>query len=727
MSHNAMTRRSFLAGSAGAIALGGLAGFMGYGAWEKAQADEAADGGGGEKRCTLCDGCGNQCGMNVWVGSDGRVMRAMGMPGHPCTGGKLCGRGQGLLAMAYSADRITAPLKKNDKGTFEEITWDQAFSEIAEAFGNSPEKLAAIQSRGTSSFFVKRFLTAMGSPNYYTDAAFNDCDITAAIEGVSGAYPSPDVEHAKYAVMLDKSSYDGFRPAEAGAFVEMRENGGTMVLVDPRLTGFSSLADDWLPVRPGTELAFLLGVAGQLVRTGRYDKEWVAAHANGFEDFAKSVEGYSLEWASEKTGLSKEQIGTVASNLADNAPAAFVDLPWAGTFGCGYKNSVDTVRMVLLINAMLGNTNQPGGMTYGKTPYVADSMLDPSVVKPLDALQSYPVGAEDALLSWGSSAVGAIRGMKSGDIDKAIVIESNPVIDFTGGKRTADALSGLDCLVVCDYVMTDTAQLADYVLPLTSYLERTDTIGTVAARTSVAAVRTPVIDKLHPDTKSIDELFSGLAEACGKGEYFDFSIDDYNGVVAGLMGVSYDGLKQQAVSAIAGSQVADGDVPYYRTKSGKVDFSSPTFEAAGLSAVPAWVEPGSASSANGPRLLIGEQLIHTHSATVDDARLMNVSKDYDLDRAWINDDYAASIGVSDGDEVEISSSEGSVKVRAKVTNCIHPEAVWLPAHYGCTSADEKEANGFGAAAKSIIPLASEPGTGAAMVQEAIVTVKKVGA
>ena len=80
MSHNAMTRRSFLAGSAGAIALGGLAGFMGYGAWEKAQADEAADGGGGEKRCTLCDGCGNQCGMNVWVGSDGRVMRAMGMP-----------------------------------------------------------------------------------------------------------------------------------------------------------------------------------------------------------------------------------------------------------------------------------------------------------------------------------------------------------------------------------------------------------------------------------------------------------------------------------------------------------------------------------------------------------------------------------------------------------------------------------------------------------------------
>ena len=83
--------------------------------------------------------------------------------------------------------------------------------------------------------------------------------------------------------------------------------------------------------------------------------------------------------------------------------------------------------------------------------------------------------------------------------------------------------------------------------------------------------------------------------------------------------------------------------------------------------------------------------------------------------------------MSDGDEVEISSSEGSVKVRAKVTNCIHPEAVWLPAHYGCTSADEKEANGFGAAAKSIIPLASEPGTGAAMVQEAIVTVKKVGA
>lgn len=719
-----LTRRGFLAGSAGAVALAGVSGYLSFGAWEKAEADEAN--GGGEERHTLCDGCSNQCGMNVWV-SNGRPLRAMGMTGHPNTRGKLCGRGQGLLALPYSEDRLTDPLKKDSNGRFSTISWDQAFEDISADLGDDPSKIAAIQARGTDSWFVRRFMTALGSPNYYSDAAFNDCDITAAVETISGAYPSPDTEHAKYILTLDKSYYDGFRPAEAAGYVKARENGAKVVALDPRLTSFSSCIDEWLPCRPGTELAFLLAVANQLIQTGHISNDFVNNHANGFASFRQEMQKYSLSWASDQTGIPEDKIAQVASELAANAPASLIDMSWAGAFGCGYRNSVDTVRMLLILNALLGNTNQPGGMIYGTAPYVADSMLDSSVIRPVAQLKSYPVGAEDAMLSYGSSAVGAINGMLSGDIKSAILFETNPVQDFTDADKVREALGDLDCLVVCDMMMTDTAQLADYVLPLTSYLERTDTINTVYAHTSVAAVRHPIVDKIHENTRTIPEIVSGLADTMGAGEYFDFDIDDYNRQVAGLMNVSYDGLLAQAVARIPNATVQQGATPYYRTQSRMLDLSSSAFQAAGLSAVPTWTEPENESSVGNLHLLVGEQNIHTHTFTSNDARLMDVSKAYGLDRLWINEDYANSINVAEGDTVEVSSDEGSFRAQAHVTKCIHPEAVWMASHYGSQSQDEHAAYDFGAPVKSIVPLASEPGTGAAMVQEAVVTVKKVGA
>lgn len=722
-----ITRRSFLAGSAGAVGAAALSGFVGFHSWQHAYAVNYEKDDGVQQLHTLCDGCGNQCGMNVWI-KDNYPLRVMGMKSHPNSLGKMCGRGQGLVTLPFSEDRLTEPLKKDDSGKFSQISWDQAFEEIAQKFNDDPTKVAAIQARGTDSWFVKRFMTAIGSPNYYSDAAFNDCDITAAVETISGAYPSPDTGNAKYILMVDKSYYDGFRPSEAIEYAQLKEKGDAKVVdLDPRLTSFSSMIDEWLPCRPGTELAFLLAVANQLLQRGTYAKDFISQYGNGFSDFKNEMSKYSLSWASDKTGIPADKIGEVAASLWTNAPASLVDMSWAGAFGCGYANSVDTVRMLLLLNVMLGNTNQTGGMTYGKAPYVADAMLDSSVIKPLDALKSYPVGAMDAMLSWGSSAVGAINGMISGDITSAILFETNPVQDFTDADKVKQALGNLDCLVVCDMMMTDTAQMADYVLPLTSYLERTDTINTVYAKTSVATMRHPVIDKIHPDTKTIDEIVSGLAEQCGKGDYFNFSIDDYNGQVAKLMGVSYDGLKEQAVAEIPKATVTAGSAPYYRTKSKKIDFSSSAFTAAGRSAVPTWTDPESEASEDHPRLLVGEQNIHTHTYTSNSARLMDVSKTYNLQRLWINSDFAQSLGVSENDTVEVSSDAGSFKTKVHVTNCIHPEAVWMASHYGCTSKDEKTAYNFGSAVKSIVPLASETGTGAAMVQEAVVSVKKVGA
>ncbi len=723
MSEKTVTRRGFVAGAAGAAALAGCAGYASFGAWDEAFAKppKAAE---TKQVHTLCDGCGNKCGMVAWV-RDGKVWRVSGEKGHPCSGGHLCGRGEGLISAAYSEDRLTKPLKKNGS-KFEEISWDDAFAQIGSALEAAGSKAAVLQARGNCTPFTKRLVQSLGSAHYYDDSAVHDADITAAIECVAGAYAAPDVKNTKFALMLDKSTYDGMRPAEVADFVEKSEDSDSkVVLVDPRLTAFGRVADEWIPIVPGTELALLVGIASELINRETYDKEFVKAHASGFEEFAKVIRTYDIAWASEKTGIPDSTITGLAAQLAKNAPASFVDMPWAGTFGAGYKNSFDTCRMVYLINAMLGNFNRKGGWIIGDAPYVSADALASAGIKKLATVSGKAAGSTASFAP--ASCVAAIDAMKSGEISAAVVVESNPVLDYPGGDKVTAALKSLDCLVVCDQFMTETAEIADYVLPLDSYLECAGTPVTVGAETSVVAARHAAIDRINAGTKSIDEVVRGLAEACGKGSDFNFTLEDYNKAWFKAAGLAEDILDQQAFSAIAGSTVSEGNVPYLRTKSGKIEFSSDAAKEAGLSAVPEWTDTQEPASAEMPHLLIGEQNIQSATYTLAAAKLTEISKKYDLDAAWINADVAKKKGIADGDDVKLTTAEGSVTVPAKVTGRICPSAVWIPAHYGATAEKISEAKGFGAAAKKLVPLASEPGTGAAMMGEAVVSIEKAGA
>ena len=723
MSEKTVTRRGFVAGAAGAAALAGCAGYASLGAWDEAFAKPPKSAETNQVH-TLCDGCGNKCGMVAWV-RDGKVWRVSGETGHPCSGGRLCGRGQGLISVASSEDRLTKPLKKN--GTkFEEISWDDAFAQIGSALKSAGSKAAVLQARGNCTPFTKRLAQSLGSAHYYDDSAVHDADISAAIECVAGAYAAPDVKNAEYALMLDKSTYDGTRPAEMAEFAAKRDDDDSkVVLVDPRMSSFGRVVDEWVPIIPGTELAFLIGIASELVRNGHYDEKFLAANAAGFAEFAKEMREYDLAWASEKTGIADSVIGGIAAQLWEHAPASFVDMPWAGTFGAGYKNSFDTCRMAYLINAMLGNFNRKGGWICGTTPYVSDDALAKAGIKKLASVSGKPAGGAASFAS--ASCVAAIDAMKSGDISAAIVFESNPVLDYPGGSKVSDALGKLDCLVVCDQFMTETAQIADYVLPLDSYLECDGTPVTVGAETSVVAARHAAIERINENTRSIDEVVCGLAEAAGHGDDFDFSLADYNKAWLTAAGLKEGILDDQAFSAIAGSAVSEGVMPYLRTASGKIEFSSDAAKAAGASAVPTWTDTQEPASEEIPHLLVGEQIVHSGTFTTEAAKLMEISKKYNLDAAWINADVAKKKGIAEGDKVKLSTAEGSVTVRAHVTGLISPAAVWVPAHYGATSDKLAEAKGFGAAVKQLVPTATDSVTGAAMMGEAVVSIEKAGA
>ena len=471
MSEHAITRRSFLAGSAGAVALTAAAGYVSFDAWEQAHADDGAQGGETKTVHSLCNACSSKCGFTAYV-VDGRLTKLIGDEDHPYAQGKLCARGYGYSQIAYSKDRLTDPLKKNDKGAFEAISWDQAYSEIAEKVkaiiaDKGPQALAMVQDpRPSGKYYTKRFMNALGSANVYTHgAACNLSKESGFTQAIGAASYASDMENSKMTMFIGRSYADAIRPSSVAELQRAHENGAHIVLVDPRCNNSIAFADEWVPINPGTDLAFLLAMSNVLVTRGLYDKQYVADNAVGFEDWAASLADCTPEWAEKITGIPATTIARLAVEFAEAAPAASIEPSWRGAFGCSYANSGETARAVCLFNTLLGCWNQEGGAIF--TPSVSAGDVDkekfPSVPKPENKIagtEEYPL----ALTSMGTNLFAAEQA-KNGDIKGMFFYNSNMAAGYSNTAYLADALSQLDLIVVVDVQMSETALLADYVLP----------------------------------------------------------------------------------------------------------------------------------------------------------------------------------------------------------------------------------------------------------------------
>ena len=733
MSEHAITRRSFLAGSAGVAAAIAGSEFLSFGSWQQAQAEEAV--GSTTTAHSLCNACSTKCGFTAYV-VDGKLDKIIGDASHPYCEGTLCARGYGYADIAYSADRLTDPLKKNEFGQFQAISWDQAYAEIGEKVQSiikesGPEALAIVQDpRPSGKYYSQRFMNALGSPNVYTHGVACNMSKNSGFAQVIGAsdYTS-DVENSKMTMFIGRSYADAIRPSALHALEKAHEAGARIVLVDPRLNNSIAFADEWVPINPGTDLAFILGMAHVLVEQGLYDKDYVAANSVGFDEWASYLRSCTPEWAQEITGIDANTIERLATSLAEAAPAASIEPSWRGAFGCSYDNSGETARAVCAFNTLLGCWNQKGGALF--LPSVSAGKLDagkfPSVPKPEGAI----VGAKEYPLSQSSmgvstfaanlAATGMVRGM--------FFYNSNMVAGYSNPKHLQECVEALDLSVAIDVQMSETCLACQYVLPDTSYLERLELPEFVSAKTPVVTLRDKVIEKVHPNTRPVDQIFSELAEACGVGEYFGFSVEDLADAQLASVGLSLAALRQKGTSAFPEKTFEYGKTPEWKTPTGKIQFASDACEEAGLPRVPQWREPAVSVPDDGAsfRLIGGKQAIHSHTQTANIEALMDITKQYGLDRVWMNAGRAAELGIADGDTVLVSNDLFSGQIKVKVTERINPEALYLPSHYGCSSPQQKTAYNVGLRQMDFVPYRLEEGYGGACTQETFVTVRKVGA
>jgi anaerobic selenocysteine-containing dehydrogenase len=245
-----------------------------------------------EMRTTTCYMCACRCGIRVHL-RDGQVRYIDGNPEHPLNQGVICAKGASGIMKQYSPARLTRPLKRREgaargAGEFEPISWDEAFDLLAKRLSGiratDPKRFALFTGRDQMQALTGLFARQFGTPNYAAHGGFCSVNMAAGmiytIGGSFWEFGGPDLDRARLFVMLGTAEDHHSNPLKI-AISKFKRRGGRFVSINPVRTGYSAIADEWVPIRPGTDGAFLLAVLHEMVAQGLYDRDFVARYTNG--------------------------------------------------------------------------------------------------------------------------------------------------------------------------------------------------------------------------------------------------------------------------------------------------------------------------------------------------------------------------------------------------------------------------------------------------------------
>ena len=558
-------RRKFLKVAGGAAAAGAagatLTGCATFGSTEHTLGTDPAGAAAwgreaGEWIPSCCNMCGGQSGIFAHV-VDGVVTKIEPNDWNPCNysnissdffdgytpqygckeGGAICPKGNASIAQLYDPDRLTNPLKRTnpDKSTdadprWKEISWDQALDEIA-------EKMRALRDAGAAhkllwmsedhSFVNVQddFCKLYGTPNYSNHS--NVCDVArkASAKTVMGDdRPLADFIESRFVLLF------GWNPTSAIKWVYLPriitraiERGARLAVVDPYLSDTAVKAQEWVTIRPGTDGALAVALANVIIRDQLYDRDFVQSWTVGFDDYAAYVKDKTPAWAEKITSVPASTIERLAHDLATTKPA-LVDA-WSGPGQ--QSNAVQGGRAIMALNSLIGSWDVPGGMMIPDrsgnkhVDVEAGAEAKKTLAQPrFDQLDKYPLGHKSGVYTQMFSNLA--DGTGPYEAEMMMCVFQNPMMSVPGSGNVAKALGKLKTLVVVDTMMSETARLADYVLPGTVYLERYD-LTTHWLTWSAVGLRQPVIKPRFgqpAEYEVVAALGRRLDVRDGKGEKF---------------------------------------------------------------------------------------------------------------------------------------------------------------------------------------------------------------
>jgi formate dehydrogenase len=407
-------------------------------------------------------------------GQDGReIVRIRGDKAHPASQGYLCQKASGLNHYQNGVDRLTAPLRRRPDGSFEEIDWDTAISEVA-------EKLTTVRDQhgGNKIFYYGGGGQGNHLPGAYAGAtrkvlgnAFRSNALAQEKTGefwvnaqMFGSHVRGDFEHCDVAVFIGKNPWHSHGVPRARAWLRdfSKHPDKTMIVIDPVVSETAKLADIHLQVKPGTDAWLLAALVGMIVQGEKYQAKWLAEHSRGLDDVLKAFAHIPVEEYLAHAGIAPELATRAVDSIAGaDGCAVFEDL---GTQMNRHSTLVSYLEK--LVWALCGHFGKPGGqVNFAYLTSIGGSGLatrkSPVVGAPIiSGLVPCNVIADEILTD-------------HPDRYRAMIVEAaNPVHSLADSKRLAEALDTLECVVVIDIAMTETARHADYVLPVSTQYEK---------------------------------------------------------------------------------------------------------------------------------------------------------------------------------------------------------------------------------------------------------------
>lgn len=698
---------------------------------------------------SLCEMCSTRCPISARLVDDKNVSISGNTNATPF-GGKVCARGGSGHSLLYDHDRLVKPIKRvgeRGEGKWKEISWEEAYSEIATKLLEIKEKhgpeAVVFSSKGGSQHQELFYMAhAFGSPNTFTHISTCPGGPYVAASAMFGGVPKLDFGNAKYIVNFGHSMYEGIEMADAQAMMKAQVDKGTKVVAfDPRFSIQADKADEWFAIKPGTDIAVALAMCHVMIKDDLVDIDFVNKYVKGYDEFVTETKKYTPAWAEQISGVNAEDIVRITHELSYHAPHALVDYGHRSTYT---PEEFDFRRALFAINILMGNIERKGGLYFPSKAKKYNALAGEQVAPVLGTanvqlpkINTKRIDQVDEQYSLILRYGGVYQSILDAALDSNpypvkgwVLTRSNPLQTVTDRSKVEKVLKGMDFVVACDVYITETASMADIVLPESTYLERDETIYDYSKKFPTYSIRQPVV-KTIGDTKPCWQMWRELGIKMGLGEYYkwndmaEFQLAQLNGDKKELAKLKKEGWleyggvplllrEKKMVKAFtqkfSNSRTPDTDGTYasgmkFGTLSGKIELSSPFVEK---------IAPGRGSiryrdvelkKEDELYFIQGKVAVHTNGATHNIPMLHNLMPDCNL---WVNPETAKKLDIKTGDNVRIYNDTGSEQGTVLVTPGIRPDTVFSYMGFGSKNKELKRAYNRGIHCGHLLPDKTAP-------------------
>ncbi|NJD04558.1 MAG: formate dehydrogenase subunit alpha [Ruminiclostridium sp.] len=637
---------------------------------------------------TVCSFCGVGCEMYLKIKGDRIVGVAPAMG--PANKGLLCVKGKFAYGFVNHPDRLKKPLVKKD-GVFEEATWDEVLDIIADRISGirqkyGPQSLAGLSSAKCTNeenyLFQKLFRAVIGTNNVDHCARLCHASTVAGLAATlgSGAMTNSIEETLNSDVIfVTGSNTTEAHPVIGAQIRQARLKGARIIVADPRRIELSKDAEIYLQIKPGTNVALFNGMMNVIIEEGLQDKEYIEARTEGYEGLADTVRSYTPERVGEICGVDPDDIRK-AARLYGKADRAGIFYSMGVTqHSTGTQGVMSVSNLALLcgnigkesagVNPLRGQNNVQGACDMGSLPGDLpgyQKVFNPQALEKFEA--AWGVKLPDKA---GVTVTEMLAGAEKGNIRFMYIMGENPMISDPDINHVEKSLKALDFLVVQDIFLTETARLADIVLPASAFAEKDGTFTNTERRVQRVRKALEPPGEAKADWQILMELMKKLGYEKTYGGPSEI-MDEIAGLTPSYGGISYDRLEAGGIQWPCPTRDHPGTKYLH-----KESFT----RGKGLFKQIDYVESAELPDSEYPYLLTtGRVLYHYHTRTMT-GRIEGLNRISPESFAQINPVTANRLQLSDGSRIKVSSRRGEIFTKVRVTDVVEEDVVFIPFHF----------------------------------------------